>query len=329
MQTSSERSPTTPVSHPNEFEQSCQLARRVVLAIGLWWLLPQCESQAPDATGTTRPEEEVSVTSGGDAMPTFDSASDAMPTYDSASDTHTPASSQPTLDSSIHNAPNEAGCGAFTSIARPRDVEIFTDGETSAELERQSASGWCVRGKASSAGFDGALWGAGSRVMLTSPDDGGPSAPFDASAQGIVGVRFQLSASGRAVQVRLTEVNDLNISRDANNFEQNAFVWGGTNATELTRFDTYEVEFDAFTLPARTFVPLEFMRPLDRTRLHSLQFIVANEPNGPSSDYTFCISQVEWLNACGESVELTTLASPTLDETDASLSVANALDASP
>jgi hypothetical protein len=303
--------------------------RRVVLGIGLLWLLAQCEPRAPDETGKTRQPDDVSAASGSDKLPTFESDHDALPTFNSASDTHTLAGSQPTLDSSTPDAPNDAGCAAVTSMARPREVEVVTDGETSAALEQQSASSWCVRGRASSAGDDGAWWGAGLRVILTSRGVGGPNTPFDASAQGIVGVRFQLSASGRPVQVWLTEVNAPNIGWEANNFEQNPFVWGGTDATELTRFDTYEVAFDAFTLPAKTFVPFEFMRALDPTRLHTLQFVVANERNGPSSDYTFCISQVEWLNACGASVELTTLAEPNLDEADASLGMADALDASP
>lgn len=212
----------------------------------------------------------------------------------------------------VVSPPHATGCASPETLARPTVLYSFSDGVTSLDLQASSGqSQWCAYGVATSSGTDYAQWGAGVGALVGQQDGSGLSLPFDAAARGIVGVRFFIEMKGRPVRVMLTEVDSPEILNSAENFRYNAFVLGGTSPNQLDVPGSYELRFEDFSLPEWTLVPEEFRRPFDPSRLDSLQFLVPNEPNDATEPYAFCVTAIEWVDACGTALE-TSVVSDTL-----------------
>lgn len=248
------------------------------------------------------PSTEDGTRSAADVDAAANPSEAAAPTTDS----ETTASPSTSVGSSEPSWANGTNCPTVQTVERQRRLIALTDGEASAELDLSYGNfQWCVRGDGGSSWTRNIDRGVGVAIELATPADGGGGEPFDASALGIVGLRFTASMSPYPLQVSLVEVNSPDISIEEYNFESNGFVWGGTNARELTVRDTYEAALSEFTLPARTLVPSEFQRALDPRRLKALQIVAYDDDT--YREYSFCVGRVEWLNACGAVVESSTI----------------------
>lgn len=246
-------------------------------------------SPNPLTTGPTSPG----------TSPTTPPATTITPGFTTGTDT---TSSQSTAPEEVVSPPHAMGCPIPDVFAHPAVGYTFSDGTTSITLQTSlGGSEWCVYGKAPPSGDDYSQWGAGFGAFIGYEDLPGVRAPFDASSLGIVGLRFQLRAKGRAVRLMLTEADSPYITSTAENFEQNAFIWGGSSLRQMY-YGSYEIRFEDIELPNWSLVPPEYQRPLDASRLHSFQFMVANTPLDEYTEYSFCVSKLEWVDACGNTV---------------------------
>jgi hypothetical protein len=148
-----------------------------------------------------------------------------------------------------------------------------------------------------------ANWGAGMGLSLAQSDASGVTVgAWVASAAGVAGLKFTVSSqSGRPVRVQISQVNDAAIADAATNYEQNAFGWGtGTMAVMPDTVTT--IMFTDFVLPEWTTVPGAAGQMLDGSKLHSLQFQVANNPDDTMASYSFCLGSLQWVDATGAAV---------------------------
>jgi hypothetical protein len=159
------------------------------------------------------------------------------------------------------------------------------------------------------------FWGAGMGLQL-SPD---AVMPYNAAALNIAGVQFDLTDwLERPVRVQMSQVNDPAITDATMNFEENGFVYGGSSPKATKADKKVTIMFEDFKLPSWSAIPDANQGPLDASKLHSLQIQIANEPKDEEAAYKFCITNVEWLDACGQVVGSTTLPMPEANSTDSS-----------
>lgn len=220
----------------------------------------------------------------------------------------TPATTGPIIVS----PPHASDCPVRAETTESAVGYTYSDGVTSIDLQSASGSSqWCAYGIAGPAGEDYALWGAGMGAFVGYQNEMGVQVPFDASARGVVGIRFRLESKGRAVRVMLTEFDSPAISDAVGNYQNNAFIWGGSTPNLLSNYGIYELRFGEFELPAWALVPEEHQRPLDASRLHSFQFMVANDPAGAYEEFAFCVMDVAWVDACGNVIAVSVAADQT------------------
>ncbi len=206
---------------------------------------------------------------------------------------------------------------SLTDFDGVRTIYAYGDDTTSACLDDNTYPGTlCVEGNGTDSGADFALWGVGVGFQLAEVErvDGvwRAVAPWNAAERGIVALQFKASnLSGRALRVQLTEVNDPAISDPSLNYESNGFLSGGsapketiagTNIIPLTEFEL--AEWTQERIASGLGVPLaDSDIRIDPTRLHSLQFQAVNQPGDVVERYSFCISDVGWLDSEGYVVE--------------------------
>lgn len=208
--------------------------------------------------------------------------------------------------------PHAEGCPMVETTARPSALYTFSDGVTTIDAQNtRGSTQWCAKGMAVSAGDDYSRWGAGVGLLVGQSADDGSIVPFDAAGRGIVGVRFRVEAMGRSVRLGLTEVDSPNVSSSSENFSANPFTWGGSSVKQLTPNGVYELWFEEFRQPSWTMLAESLQRPLDPSRLHSLQFTVPNRPTDTTQDYVFCVYDVEWVDACGGALVTSVLSGAT------------------
>src|SRR5690606_12077345 len=87
--------------------------------------------------------------------------------------------------------------------------------------------------------------------------------PFDAVAQGIEQVRFSVSnVTGRSVRIAITQVPYANITDDTLNYQNNAFVFGGSEKNDVASDTIVTAALTDFALPDWTrFVDSETGKP--------------------------------------------------------------------
>lgn len=209
-------------------------------------------------------------------------------------------------------------CAAPPATPAPVPINAvygFSDETTTYEITEPSPGTLCLTGTAvdSNDGDDMyGNWGAGLGLQVGTDDDTG----YDAAMLGIAGVQFELSmVEGRPVRVQMTLANIPEITTPAENFGSNAYGWG-TTPKNITMNGPAVVPFDEFKLPSWSMIPAAYKGDLDATRLNALQVQIANNPGDAEEPYSFCVSNMEWINACGEVVATSTLAAPTTDTTD-------------
>lgn len=249
--------------------------------------------------GTSAPTVPSSTTT-----PRPSTGTGSPPTMGSTSTSTTGSSTSPDPTRVIVSPPHEMGCDPVEPEARPSFAYTFSDGVTGIDLTASDdGQMWCGEGTAGPAGPDYANWGAGLGLFLGSQTESGDEIAFDAAARGIVGVRFVIDLFGRPLRLMLSEVDSPDIVESGLNYEANPYSWGRP-PNELQISGTYEVRFENFFLAPWTQLPDEHQRALDPSRLHSLQFLVPNDQNDPTDPYRFCVWGVQWVDTCGNPVEV-------------------------
>lgn len=183
----------------------------------------------------------------------------------------------------------------------------YGDGKTSlCPTAATVANTLCIEGNAvSSKGEtnDYEFFGAGVGLQMA----GSATAAWDAAAVGVVGVKFTTSGvAGRKVRVQMSQIND---PADATKeYDKNSFVWGGSkySSKELKAGGDGEqtLLFAEVGLPewSATALGLEEDALIDPTKIASLAFQVVNGPADDTEIYTFCISNLQWIDAAGAPV---------------------------
>lgn len=224
---------------------------------------------------------------------------------------------QPPVTEPVVSPPHADECPFPGVTEQPAVSYTYSDGVTTIDLKSAfGSSEWCAYGSAGPSGSDYSNWGAGMGGFVGYQTNSGAIVPFDASALGAVGIRFSIYVENSPVRLMLTEVNTPAVPAGSSNYEDNAFVWGGSSPREMDYTGTYEVRFEDFALPAWTTLSDEFQRPFDASRVHSFQFMITNDPADAFRDYLFCVTDVQWVDACGNAVAINTAAevSPVVDD---------------
>lgn len=187
-----------------------------------------------------------------------------------------------------------------------RNIYFYGDGVTTACVT-QNRGQICIEGNApvSSDGVDEFKnWGMGLGMYLAT------SVPFDAAAQGIAKVRFSLTnVVGRSVRIALTQTPDPNITDDSLNYQNNAFVYGGSEVNDVASDMVVTAALGDFALPPWTHVSdpstseLAVGQVLNPAQLASLQVQIVNGLGEPAKMYSYCVSDVQWLDANDAKVE--------------------------
>lgn len=187
-----------------------------------------------------------------------------------------------------------------------RNIYFYGDGVTTACVTHRRDR-VCIEGNApnSSDGTDDfQYWGMGLGMYLAVG-----SAPFDALGQGIQSVRFSLTnVTGRSVRIAITQIPDPNITDDTQNYQSNAFVYGGSENNDVGGDTVVTAPLSEFLLPNWTrFLDPVSQEPavglrLNSSQLASLQVQIVNGPKDPPRMFTYCVSQLEWLDASGTPV---------------------------
>lgn len=151
-------------------------------------------------------------------------------------------------------------------------------------------------------------WGAGLGFRLAPEDENGMSlGPFDAQAAGIVGARYRLEFAETSLAVRLGMTL---MSTDDVPFEDQPFAHiGDGNGIEGDVFEDTDVVvlFDDMALPDWADFDEDpetidaDVYAFDPTRLHSIQFQVVTQADGPVP-FDFCVIDFEWFDADGNAV---------------------------
>lgn len=271
------------------------------------------ETNPTSADNTTTGDEVTTVpdaetTEGEQTTPAVTSNEDtATPT--SATETGSTTSSEALELSACTNTdyPSQGLSNEYTGFPAARGIYVFGDNVTTACTNDTKPGMLCVEGNATGAGEDYANWGVGVGLQLAPVDDQGVTiAPWNATELGIVALRFTLTnIEGRPVQIQVAQTDDASITTQEYNYQFNPFIWGGSSPRALTEGVT-TLELTQFRLPSWGQAKIETglggaiaSTILDGSKLHSVMFQAASETDDPTQKYSFCLSEVAWLDAAG------------------------------
>lgn len=219
----------------------------------------------------------------------------------------TPTTTDGTITAPTQSPPSplptpQQGCVRVTSGALRVSAFVFSDGTTTAELRATSdQDGWCLDGMAASSGDDYAQWGAGFALRVGTHGEGAETVPLNIAATGGYALTFDATVQGsRAMRPMITEVNVPEDLAPYGNYEDNAFIWGGSSPQEVETSGHYEAPLVHYLLPSWTTLPPELQRDFDPTRVDSLQFMITNNPADLPTEYSICVSHLTLVDACGQ-----------------------------
>lgn len=171
-------------------------------------------------------------------------------------------------------------------VPAAQGVYSYGDGVTTACLTSPGANQVCLDGLGALAGDNYENYGAGIGIQLAVTDPA--EEPWNATADGVVGVRFSITgpSSSAPVRVGVTMVG----------LTDNGFV---TNENGITAAGEQTLMFADLVQPSWSTLTDTF----DATQIHSLQFqlVTAQTATRP---YDFCVSAITWLDANGNAVDL-------------------------
>lgn len=280
----------------------------------------QPESASTNAETNQTPEDSTTTgdavtdvpgtetTEGEQTTPAVASTDDTT-TSTSASETGDTTSSEALELSSCTNTdyPSQGLNNEYTAFPAARGIYVFGDNVTTACTDDTKPGTLCVEGNATAAGEDYANWGVGVGLQLAPVDDQGVTlAPWNAAELGIVALRFTLTnVQGRPVQVQIAQTDDARITDQQYNYQFNPFIWGGSTPRALPEGVT-TLELTQFRLPSWGQEKIETglggaiaSTILDGSKLHSVMFQAASATDDPTQKYSFCLSEVAWLDAAG------------------------------
>lgn len=186
-----------------------------------------------------------------------------------------------------------------------RNLYFYGDGVTTACVTHNQGQ-VCVEGNApgSSDGSDEFKnWGMGLGMYLAT------SVPFDATGQGISKVRFSVTnVAGRSVRIAITQIPDPNITDDSLNYQNNAFVYGGSHHNDVASDVVVTAALADFALPDWTHFVDASGEPavglaLDPTQLASLQVQIVNGVDDRTRMYSYCVGDLQWLDSEDNPIE--------------------------
>lgn len=187
-----------------------------------------------------------------------------------------------------------------------RNIYFYGDSVTTACVTHDVGR-VCIEGNAptSSDGTDDFKnWGFGLGMYLAT------SVPFDAPALGIEKVRFSLTnVVGRSVRIAITQVPDPDIVDESLNYQNNAFVYGGSQVNDVASDVVITAKLAEFALPPWTNLADPTTgepavgRVLDASQLASFQVQIVNGLEDAARMYSYCVSGLEWLDASDVPVE--------------------------
>jgi hypothetical protein len=187
-----------------------------------------------------------------------------------------------------------------------RAIAFYGDGKTTL-CAAPSLGKLCLSGVASSSGDDYVYWGSGLSLLI----EPAPGEPRDLETLGVTAAGLALTdVRGRPVRVALHQVDDPEITDPTQNFEQNAFYFGGSAPNGTTMDAELVIAFSQFVQPSWTLLvdPAtgESAEGLvvDPSRLKGLLLQISNNPDDLTTTYGFCVSGIEWHSAAGTLVDL-------------------------
>lgn len=228
--------------------------------------------------------------------------------------TDTTTSSTPTTPmSACTSVDYAADNNTIATAAFPGVAAYYGYGDTMTSLcsgAATAAATLCIEGNAvSSKGptSDYEYYGAGVGLQMALATDGVADAPWNATALGITGLKFTASElAGRHVRVQFSQVNETGFE-----YQNNSFVWGGSKyaSKELKPGGDgdFTINFVDVALPewSATALKLEEDAPIDPTKIYAVAFQIANNPSDDTELYSFCISNLQWIDANGAVVPVT------------------------
>lgn len=181
---------------------------------------------------------------------------------------------------------NEGLAPEVAQVPAAQGVYSYGDGVTTACLSSPAANQVCLEGLGALAGDNYENYGAGVGIQLAVTDPA--EVPWDATADGVVGVKFSIAgpSTNAPVRVGVTMVGLTN----------NGFV---TNESGITAPGEQTLLFADLTQPSWSTIETEF----DATKIHSLQFQVVTA-QAATRPYSFCVSGITWIDANGNAVDL-------------------------
>lgn len=229
-------------------------------------------------------------------------------TTDTGATTTTPATPMSACTSVDYAADNNTIATAdFPGVAA---YYGYGDGKTSLCSGAATAAAMlCVEGNAVSSkaeddSNDYLYYGAGVGLQMVVATDGVAEAPWNATALGITGLKFTASQlAGRHVRVQFSQVDETGFE-----YQQNSFVWGGTKyaSKELKPGGDgdFTINLADVALPewSATALTLDKDTAIDPTKIYAVAFQIANNPSDDTELYSFCISNLQWVDANGATV---------------------------
>lgn len=189
---------------------------------------------------------------------------------------------------SVSECSNVSGEGLDPAVAQvpaSQGVYSYGDGVTTMCLTSPAANQVCLEGLGAMAGDNYENYGAGVGIQLATSE---PEVGWDATADGVVGVKFTIAGASASAPVRVgvTLVGLTN----------NGFV---TNESGVTAATEQTLLFADLVQPSWSDVTDAF----DATNIHSLQFqlVTAQAATRP---FNFCVTGITWIDAAGNPVDL-------------------------
>jgi hypothetical protein len=174
----------------------------------------------------------------------------------------------------------------MAQVPAAQGIYSYGDGMTTACLTSPAANQVCLDGLGAMAGDNYENYGAGIGIQLAVTDPA--EVPWDATADGVVGVKFSIMGTSTNAPVR--------VGVTMAGLTDNGFV---TNESGITADGEQTLMFAELEQPSWSMVTDVF----DATKIHSLQFQVVTAQTA-TRPYNLCVTGITWIDANGNPVDL-------------------------
>jgi len=249
-------------------------------------LVGACGGDSSDPSGTTSTTTSPTTTSTTTSPTTTTGTTGTVTGTGGATSTGATTSTTGAV-SDCMNVTGEGLAAATAQVPASQGVYSYGDGVTTMCISSPAANQVCLEGLGALAGDSYENYGAGLGIQLATSE---PEEGWDATADGVVGVKFSIAGTSTSAPVRVgvTVVGLTN----------NGYV---TNESGVTADGEQTLLFADLVQPSWSAATVT--DPFDATNIHSLQFqlVTAQAATRP---YDFCVTGITWIDAAGNPVEL-------------------------